>query len=83
MAVRVIHGADFEEADLAGRTVSEVRAAYKNVFNIGDDAIVKVNGKEASGEHAVRDGDKVVFEKKADKYRKHAATGEASASPAL
>lgn len=76
--VRVVHGVDFEEADLAGRTLAEVRTAYRNTFNIGEGAVAKVNGKEAGPDHVVKDGDKVSFEKTADKYE---GEGEASASP--
>ena len=49
--VTVAHGGDTEQADLAGRSVQEVREAYRHVFSIPDDAIVMVNGKEhlASG----------------------------------
>jgi len=66
--VTVAHGADVEAADLAGRTVRDVRTAYANVFNIKEDAIAKVNGKQVSDDHVVKDSDKVVFEKRADKY---------------
>jgi len=66
--VTIVHGADCETADLAGRTVHDVRALYANVFNIRDDAIAKVNGKQVNEDHLIQDNDKVVFDKKADKY---------------
>jgi hypothetical protein len=66
--VTVVHGADAEVADLAGRTVNDVRTLYANVFNIGDDTVAKVNGKQVSDSHAVKDGDKLIFDKRADKY---------------
>jgi len=66
--VTVVHGADTESADLAGRTVRDVRTLYANVFNIKDESIAKVNGKQVSDDYVVKDDDKVVFDKKADKY---------------
>ena len=66
--VTVVHGADAETADLTGRTVRDVRTLYKNFFNISDEAVPKVNGKQVSEEYVVQDSEKVVFDKKADKY---------------
>ena len=66
--VSIVFGADHDQADVAGRAVREVRASYKNVFNIPDDAIAKVGGKQVTEEYALKDGEKLVFDKSADKY---------------
>lgn len=66
--VTVVHGADTEQADLKGRTVQEIREAYRHVFSIPDDAVAKVNGKEVTATYEVRDEDKLVFDKSADKF---------------
>ncbi len=70
----IIHGVDAENADLAGQTVSAARSMYRHVFNIADDAIPKVDGKQVDEDHVLQDGQKLVFEPKADKF------GEASVS---
>ena len=66
--VTVVHGVDSESADLAGRTMQEVRMLYANVFNMPADATAKVNGKEVGENYVVQDNDKIAFEKKADKH---------------
>lgn len=66
--ITVVHGADVESADFAGRTVRDVRTAYANVFNIKDDTVAKVNGKQVGEDYVLKDGEKLVFDKKADKY---------------
>ncbi len=66
--VTVVNGTDVETAELDGRTVSDIRSTYASVFNIGDDSFAKVNGKEVGEDYVVKDGDKVIFDKKADKY---------------
>ena len=66
--VTVMHGADVESReDLIDRTVAEVRALYEQLFNIAPDAVPKVNGQQVNEEHALKDGDKLEFTKKAIK----------------
>jgi hypothetical protein len=67
--VTVVYGADSEEADLKGRTVNDVRNLYANVFNLAPDAIAKVNGKQAAPDYKLQDGDKLEFQKTANKYQ--------------
>ena len=66
--ITVAHGADSETADMTGRPVREVRAAYENVFNIPRNAIAKVNNQETSEDYVLKEGDKVVFDKPHDKF---------------
>lgn len=67
--VTVVCGADSETADLQGRTISDIRNLYTNVFNIAPDAIAKVNGKQVGPDYKLQPDDKVVFEKVANKFR--------------
>lgn len=66
--VTIVHGADNESAELAGRSIREVRAAYESVFNIPGNALAKVNNQEVSEDRIVSDGDKIVFDKPDDKF---------------
>jgi sulfur carrier protein ThiS len=66
--VTVIYGADSEQADLKDRSVAEVRALYANVFNLAPEAIAKVNGKQVSEDYKLQDGDKLEFQKAANKF---------------
>lgn len=67
--VTVIHGPDHESADVAGRTVEEVRTSYENIFNIGREAVPLVNNKQVTDEYVLGDGDKLTFEADARKFR--------------
>ena len=66
--VTIEHGADSEQAELAGRTIQEAREAYRHVFHIPGDAIAKVNGKEVPDTYQLQNDDRLVFEKSADKF---------------
>lgn len=63
MSTRVTYGAESEEGNLAGKTVTEIRQLYENVFNIAPDAVALVNGKQMGEDYVVQDGDKVEFSK--------------------
>jgi hypothetical protein len=59
--IHIQHRAHKQDADFAGRTVNEVRAAFENAFGIPADATPMVNG-QAVGEHqTLQDTDKVEF----------------------
>ncbi len=57
-----------EEAELAGKSVAQVREQYKQVFDMPDKAKVKLNGKEVELDLEPRmllnEGDKLLFEHK-------------------
>lgn len=66
MAIKItlINGpsTDTIEVDDASQ-VQEVLAAYRNVYNIPQNATATVNGKTASGNTELHDGDEVAFTK--------------------
>ena len=66
--ITVAHGPDSEQADLTGRSVQEVREAYRHVFSISDDAVPKVNGSQVSETYELQESDKLLFDKNADKF---------------
>ena len=45
--VRVLYGVHSLEADLAGRTVADVRQALRQALNISPQAVAVVDGREA------------------------------------
>lgn len=62
MAVTVSSGANSNDLEgLAGKTVCEVRAAFKGIYNIADDAVATLNGNRAGDNDVLRDGDELSF----------------------
>ncbi len=71
--VEIIYGEHSEQADLAGRRVTEARHQYKPVFNIPDRAQAILNGKpvkkELEPETLLNEGDELSFAEKSRKAR--------------
>lgn len=69
--VKIIYGEYSQEADLAGKTVAEVRELYKPEFSIPDRAKANLNGKQLKKELEPKaklgDDDKLAFEEKSRK----------------
>ena len=61
MAVTISHEADSKIDDLDGMKVSQAREAYKELFNIHDDAGAKVNGIPVDPDYELKSGDKLEF----------------------
>ena len=59
--VKVIHGANDGTFDLAGSTVSGVRASLVDAFNISQDAIAFVNGHRVADSYQLRLDDVIEF----------------------
>jgi len=60
-AVRVTYGVHTLEAQVAGRTVGDVRAALGQALNISPEAIAVVDGVEAGADHVLRAGEQLEF----------------------
>jgi hypothetical protein len=60
-SVKVIHGANDGEFDLAGSKVSTVRASLVDAFNISQDAIAFVNGHRVANSYQLRVDDVIEF----------------------
>ncbi len=60
-AVRVIYGVHTLEAQVAGRSVGDVRAALSQALNISPEAIAVVGGVEAGGDHILKAGEQLEF----------------------
>jgi len=60
-SVKVIHGANDGEFDLAGSKVSTVRASLLDAFNISQDAIAFVNGHRVANSYQLRVDDVIEF----------------------
>lgn len=52
-SVKVIHGANDGEFQLAGQKVSAVRASLVDAFNIPGDALAFVNGEQVEGNYVL------------------------------
>lgn len=63
--VRVIHGANHEYFDIAGKTVGAVRKSLRNTFNIPGDAVAKIQGKEVGDDYVIASGQNLEFTKDA------------------
>lgn len=62
MAITISSGANAREVEgLEGKTVSEVRTAFENIYSIAPDAVASVNGSRASGSDTLNDGDELSF----------------------
>ncbi len=62
--VKVINGVNVLDADVAGKTVAEVRAMSKQALNIDDEAKAIVNGDEVKSTYVLEAGDELEFVKK-------------------
>ncbi len=69
--VEIRFGENYQEVDLAGKTVAEVREQYKEQFGIPDKAQVKLGGKgikkKLEAETRLNAGDKIIFAEKSRK----------------
>jgi len=69
--VEIRYGENYEEVDLAGKTVAEVREQFKEQFGIPDKAQVKLGGKGIKQKHEAETrlnaGDKITFAQKSRK----------------
>ena len=62
MAITVTYGGNSESLDgLEGKTVCEVRSAFKALWRIDDGAEATVNNRSANDTDTLRDGDTLVF----------------------
>lgn len=62
-SVRVTHGANDEEFQVAGKSVSAVRRSLKGAFNIPDDAQALVKGDVVDENYKLKEGDQLEFVK--------------------
>jgi hypothetical protein len=60
-AVRVICGVHTLEAQVAGRTVADVRAALSQALNVSPEAVTVVDGVEVGGDHVLRADEQLEF----------------------
>ncbi|MBI5138549.1 MAG: thiamine biosynthesis protein ThiS [Candidatus Vogelbacteria bacterium] len=60
-SVQLISGANAESADVAGKTLAEVRQAYQDVLNIDPRAEVRLGGKPVGPDYVLQEGDQVEF----------------------
>ena len=69
--VEIRYGEQYEVADLAGKSLAEVREQYKSDFDIPDKAQARVNGKPVKQklevEIILKDDDEIVFAEKSKK----------------
>ena len=69
--VEIRYGENYEEVDLTGKTVAEVREQYKEEFGIPDKAQVSLGGKGIKQKHEAETrlsaGDKITFAQKSRK----------------
>jgi len=63
MTVRVIHGANEGQFDLKDKTIDCVAKQLREVFNIPEDAVAIVDGKQASFDYILSDEESVEFVK--------------------
>jgi hypothetical protein len=59
--VRVIYGVHSLDANVAGRTVGEIRAALRQALNIGPQAVAVVDGQEAKESSVLQTGEILEF----------------------
>jgi len=59
--VRVLYGVHSMEADLAGRTVADVRQALRQALNISPQAVAVVDGREVADSTALLAGQQLEF----------------------
>ena len=66
--IEIIYGENSQQADLAGKSVAEVRELYASEFSISDRAKASLNGeplkKKLEPETKLADGDQLYFEEK-------------------
>lgn len=60
-AVRVIYGVHSIEANIAGRSVGEIRTALKQALNIGPQAVAVVDGREILESYMLQAGQVLEF----------------------
>ncbi|MDP2709490.1 MAG: MoaD/ThiS family protein [bacterium] len=63
MATKIINGVNQLSAELAGRTVNEVRGMLTQALNISPEANPVVNGSAVDANYALADGDELEFVK--------------------
>lgn len=63
--VKVIHGANDDEFEIAGACVSQVRANLVDAFNIPGDALAFVNGEQVDASYKLKENDTLEFVKQA------------------
>ena len=63
--VKVIHGANDDEFEIAGATVQQVRANLVDAFNIPGDALAFINGEQVDGNYILKSLDCLEFVKAA------------------
>lgn len=59
--VRVIYGVHSLDANVAGRTVGEIRAALRQALNIGPQAVAVVDGQEVKEGFVLQTGEILEF----------------------
>jgi hypothetical protein len=59
--VRVIYGVHSLDANVAGRTVGEIRAALRQALNIGPQAVAVVDGQEVKESFVLQTGEILEF----------------------
>lgn len=62
MAVTISSGANARQVEgLEGKTVNEVRKAFKSIYSIADDAVATLNGNAANGTETLCTDDELAF----------------------
>ena len=59
--VKISYGVHNLEADIAGKSVSEVRQSLKEPLNIDPRALALVNGRDVAASHILKQGDQLEF----------------------
>jgi len=62
--VTAVCGANAQDLELAGKTVSQVRQELKDVLNIGEDSNAIISGDNVENDYVLRDGDVLEFVKR-------------------
>jgi len=60
---QIINGVNTLSADLAGRTINDIRAMLAQALNIDSFATPVVNGQAADASHTLHEGDELEFVK--------------------
>lgn len=63
MATQIINGVNELSADLAGKTVNDVRAMLAQALNIAPEATPVVDGNQVDGNYVLENGDVLEFVK--------------------
>jgi|GEM_PF-2085615 len=61
MTVRIVHGANEDHLDFAGKTIGQLKRSLREVFNIPPEAVAYCCGDLASQQYLIEEGDTIEF----------------------